>query len=296
MSKVDFEFYPHIVDLIWEHITDPYTAGQVCTSWRKRALKLIYHHLSADMHNGRWRLWMKTDDEDIHCKYLLAGADTAPTLDSDAAARHTEILDVLWPRTWSGGSTTAKLAEKFPRLHTMRVHTKEYGDLKGIGETQVYSWFSRETSRVTIRAHEAQTLVVLIAVERAPLSDGLFDIEMRLSRQLLQACYDAKDLVVVFNPHPVAGAPRISSAPLARDVAEYLGVTCNSFNITVVGAESLLRDEVGGAYENFKSAVLRKLAARNSGHGVRFVTHEEYKAVVGRETYKLHCVPDVRWR
>lgn len=297
MSRVDFEYYPHIIDLIWEHISDPITvhaAGQVCSSWRKRALKVIYRHLSAEQSRTGWNLWMKTDNERIPVKYQIPATFSGPKLDSSVAARHTEILDVIWPRKVSTPDAAVKLAEKFPNLHTMRIHTGQGGDLEGTGATQVYSWFSRETHRVTIKAHKADTLVLLITVEKPVVVDGLFDDDLRLSRQLLQACYAAKDLVVVFRPYEVA--PRFTSATLARDVAEYLGVTCEYFGITVVGAETLIRDEIGGGYDNFRTAVLHRLAARNSEHGVRFVTHDEYKSAIAPETYELHCVPDVRWR
>lgn len=309
MSKVDFEYYPHIVDNIWKHISDPrtvYAAGQVCSSWRKRALATIYRHLSANTGLGGWNLWMKTDGKDIHLKYLvpatragmLLGSSTtwtgAPGLDEDIAARHTEILDVDWTSASMPADAAVKLAAKLTKLHTMRVHTGDHGDLEGIGMTQVYSWFSRETPWITVIAHKAKTLVLLITVERPVVVDGLFDDEVRLSRQLLKESYAASDLVLVFRPYEVV--PRFTSKTLARDVAYYIGVTCASFRITVVGAETLLRDEVGGPYENFKAAALRQLAARNPEHGVRFMTHEEYEAAVGPETYGLHCVPDAHWR
>lgn len=274
MSKVDLEYYPHIVDLIWEHMSDPrtvYAAGQVCSSWRKRALATVYRHLSAEPGLGGWKLRMKTDGEDFPLKYLMpttkAGVPLSmplgtsifskigPGLDGDMAARHTEILDVLWPPASMPADAAVKLADKLPKLHTMRMHSNLRGDLEGTGATQVYSWFSRDTPEISVKAHKATTVVLLITVERPVVVDGLFDDEVRLSQQLLKESYAASDLVLVFRPYEVA--PRFTSQTLARDVAYYVGVTCASFNITVVGAETLLRDEVGGPYENFKAAAPR---------------------------------------
>lgn len=324
MSKVDFEYYPHIVDLIWEHISDPctvYTAGHVCSTWRKRAIKVIYRRMSmsAELDNGWWYLWMWAEGGEVHIKYLLEpefqtppdtpeaspaspplGVDVPvlnsdmPMLDIDLAKRYTEVLDLHW-HSGSLDFPTPCLPSalcSLSRVHTTRVHIDgvgDYFDAEGMGPTQVYFWFCGHASKIKIAAHNVKTLVLSISLEKPAPFEPVFD-DVRLSDQLCAASYTATDVVIVFQHE--SDASKFRSSKLAIEVATYIGGSIAHFRITVVGAEEFVKHKE--AYASFKEDVRSSLSYRSSEaeHNLRFLTHAEYGALVGPETYKLHCVPE----
>lgn len=328
MSKVDFEYYPHVVDLIWEHISDPctvYTAGQVCSSWRTRALKVIYRRLSAelDLSNGRWYLWMWADSGKAHVRYLLdseaeppshppdASSDSPPlqvdmptltptlssnipVLDLDLANRYTKVLDLPWPAELRDSPASWLPFGLFglSTLQITRVHIEDCGDAEGTGPTQVYFWFSYEASRITIAAHNVNTLVLTITVEKPLNIDALFDADVFLSDQLHPESYAATELVIVLQRYQ--NDYKFSSSTLAGDIAHYISSMWSELHITVVGAEGSLAEEDGHAYARLQTGVMNDTAFQSPAakHRVKFLTHAEYEALVGPETYKLHCVPD----
>ncbi|EJT49664.1 hypothetical protein A1Q2_08432 [Trichosporon asahii var. asahii CBS 8904] len=216
MSKVDFEYYPHLVDIIWEHISEPitvYTAGQVCSSWRQRFLKVIYRYLSAQPDDAGSSFWTKADRGAYFLKYYLPNAKAennqrdfefafkvAPALDTASATRLTHSLDVFWPDYKPKRRIATELTKTFPALRTMRVHTTSEGLLDGVGSTQVYSWYSRSASRISIAARGAETLVLLITVETPLVVHALLGDDIGLHHQLEKECYSASQVVVILQP------------------------------------------------------------------------------------------------
>lgn len=309
MSKVDFEYYPHIVDLIWEHIpaSEVYLAGQVSSSWRERALKRVYRHLTIEMCDRGWRFWMWTPDaEDIYAKYFVpcqqsdrfpnlwqVVPERHPAFSFDLAARYTEVLDLREiTDELRLGDPPLKLDEAFPRLHTLRMLMECGGEAEviSVAATQVYSWYSSEFYRVNITAHNANCIVLTIRVERPEEWFSIFDGEARLSEQLQPVSFTADKLVIVFESDRYSFQHRFSCDEVIRDVLNYLGETWASFSITIVGAEILLQERSEKTYASLKSAILLRLESQSSDHGVQLLTHAEYEARVGHNTYQLHCV------
>lgn len=302
MSKVDFEYYPHLVDLIWEHIpaSEVYLAGQVSSSWRERALKRVYRHLTIEMCDRGWRFWMWTaDSADIYAKYFLpcrpsdrSGGwkvlpERHPTFSVDVAARYTEVLDLKAPtNSLRLGAPPLKLHATFSRLHTTRVHTA--GGAKGFGATQVYFFNTRDSDKIKIEAPKAECIVLTITVGQPHGWFHVFAGNARLEKHLKPGTYTAKKLVIVFERHQPQ--PALSQDEVTRDVVHYLGRRGKRLAITVVGTDVLLRDQSWEASVWLKAAILHELDAQRPNHGVKLFTHEEYEALVGRETYQVHCV------
>lgn len=302
MSKVDFEYYPHVVNLIWEHIPDSsvYLAGQVSSSWRERALKRAYQHLTIEECDRGWRFWMYTPDAaDICAKYFLpfppsdlspafwAVMEKHPTFSVDVAARYTQVLDLEGPTDTLGlDDPPLQLTEMFSALHTTRVHgTGGWG----FGATQVFFWHSRDSAEVSIKAPEAECIVLTIRVGQLQQTD-MFNRAPNLGTHLRPGSYKAEKVVIVFERHGLQ--PDLSQDQVTRDIVPYLGQRRAAPSITVVGAESLLIDRSCEAAVALKAAILRQLDAQSPDHGVRLLTHEEYEAHVGSETYQLHSVPN----
>lgn len=323
MSKVDFEYYPHLVDLIFEHIPASFvhTAGQVCHSWRKRANRIAYRHLATEEWEGGWRMWTKTArPEDIPARYHVpcdkseridnvSASDPSPAahapIDLDEVARSTETVDLLWFRPGYGTHSDSPtpplrfLQRVFPKLRTLRVYIKgEYrgrrGDLiEGLGAVQVFNTRVNFSGIFfTIAAHRAELIILCMNVYRNRTLNSLRG--RTLSQQLNEACYSAADLVVVFREEPVNPGPVklkfCNMTHLARTVVEYLDRVWESIHIKVVGCEVLLRS--AAEYKYFKDIATQYLCAENGEQRVELFTHEEYEALVGPETYKLLAVPD----
>lgn len=257
MTKADLEYFPHVVDRIWDFLpaSSAYLAGQVCFSWRQRALKVIYRHLAVEPCDAGWRFWMRSEPPDIYVKYLLSKDDLLsrhlatqnrskptpePALDL-SAARHTEVLDALC--SWEPGSPASPLRAigRFPGLHTMRVHIDSDGRAEGAGATQVFFWFSGDAFQISVAAHGAHTLVLAVIPEVSMVYNAVFDGNIRLAEQLAPASYGAAELVLVF----LEGEAQYSIKEVARDLALYLGTSWEMFRITVVGAETLVVGEGG---------------------------------------------------
>lgn len=122
MSKVDFEYYPHSADVIWDFMPDcsVLVTGQVCWSWRYRASKRLYHHLGATPTYQGWFLttpsqlskdvchWYSLPYDDSEIQYFLVRpqvTNSCPRLDVALAARATET------KIWCGMSTISYIQD-----------------------------------------------------------------------------------------------------------------------------------------------------------------------------------------
>ena len=213
MSKIDLECFPHVVDLIWEFLPDHslHIAGQVCRSWRYRAQKRLYHHLSAAPTYQGWVLAPRAKlSKNDALKYFLPHEDSEiqklpsqprissnyQRLDAALAARTTEAMDLIWyVHRHPDIRSPISFLKNFSRLQTLRVHSWPGQRVEGIGATQVYGWFPSADCKTRITAHNAERLVLLHLEDRSPrsvLEAGNLESAGVLERE----SYSSKELIV----------------------------------------------------------------------------------------------------
>lgn len=310
MPKANLEYFPHIVDMIFEHIPACalHIASQVCSSWRARAEEVYLRHLIVKPYGTGWKFSIKKEFALHQCLeyYMPCGAPQPhppllydPYRQTQLREHHrpllpemtplVQILDVFYYDIGYEEETAYRLLlDQFKNLQVTRGTARCYFPMRGAGDTQVFfvSWEDCLDMRVLTGPAKTVVLCILGTSSTSTLLQGN-PIQSFLSAQLAHSS-DVTEFVFVLHPEMLRDGSGYS-AWLADDLAVAMLGCWQTADVTLVGSE--------GGCTKFNSRLESHLQEADGDHVMQLLSHAQYEALVGTEIYNLHCVWDqARWK
>lgn len=311
MPKANLEYFPHIVDMIFEHIPACalHIASQVCSSWRTRAEEVYLQHLIVKPYGTGWKFSIKKEFVLHQCLeyYMPCGAPQPhppllydPYRQTQLREHHrpllpemtplVQILDVFYYDIGYKEETAYRLLlDQFKNLQVTRGTARCYFPMRGAGETQVFFVSWEDCLHMQLSTGPVQTLVLSFS-----FSDDDDDDVLRgnpLQTLLLTQSGNIGEIVFVLWLDMLRGD---RERAMAYDLAEVLRKCWKSAK---VGKVTMVGFDPGQVHLPFKARLSSELGDAHGDSRLKLLSHTEYEALVGTETYNLHCVWDqAKWK